>query len=147
MVIVSDVLKKCVGKFIIFKCFISFNYMRNILNKVISEELIRQFFVYRREVIYNYYKIAYKTDYLGTENGNKFYNIDESCFCKDVNGSHLWVIGAIENDTRDFMIILSRDRDANTIKKFITRFIPKGNKIVTDGWPSYDWLDNTNSGY
>ena len=121
--------------------------MRNNLNKDISEELIRLFFVYTREVIYKYYKIAYKTDYLGTENGIKFYSIDESCFCEDVNGAHLWVLGAIENDTRYFKIILSRDRDANTIKKFMTRFIPKVNKIVTDGWPSYDWLDDTNSGY
>ena len=138
----------------LFACFISFNfnvreayeYLRN-KNKIISENLIGRFFIYMREIIYKYYTIVYKTENLGIENGNKYYSMDESLFCKALNGEQLWVIGATENDTRNFMVVVAKDRDESTMKKFCNRLIPKGNNIVTDGWASYDWIDDLNSGY
>ena len=33
------------------------------------------------------------------------------------------------------------------MKNLIERFIPEGNRIVTDAWRSYDWLDNPDSVY
>ena len=38
-------------------------------------------------------------------------------------------------------------RDIPTIKKFFEKFIKKGNTIATDGWISYYYLDEVNSGY
>ena len=33
------------------------------------------------------------------------------------------------------------------MEAFITKHVEKGNHIITDGWMSYDFLDNFNSGY
>lgn len=33
------------------------------------------------------------------------------------------------------------------MEAFITKHVEKGNHIITDGWVSYDFLDNFNSGY
>ena len=52
-----------------------------------------------------------------------------------------------ENQTKDFCFVVSKIRDEYTTKEFITRYIPTGNNIVTDGWSGYDWIDRANSGY
>lgn len=33
------------------------------------------------------------------------------------------------------------------MEAFITKHVEKGNHIITDGWVSYNFLDNINSGY
>lgn len=73
--------------------FISFNfnvreaydYLRN-KNKIISKDLIGRFYIYMREIIYKYFTIAYKTENLGMEKGNKYNSINESLFCKALKG-------------------------------------------------------------
>lgn len=44
-------------------------------------------------------------------------------------------------------LLLPKIRDEDIIKTLIKRFIPEGNNIVWDGWASYNWLDEENSGY
>ena len=72
-------------------------------------------------------------DSFGEENANKYYSIDESLFVYDVNKTPLWVLGMTNNETKDFRIVVSKRRDQTALKEFITRYIPKGNNIVTDG--------------
>lgn len=62
-------------------------------------------------------------------------------------GKNLWVLGLRDNDTKEFKVVVAKTLDENIIKTFIKRFIPAGNNIVSDGWASYDWLDEVNSGY
>lgn len=68
-------------------------------------------------------------------------------FCHDLNGERVWVLGIKENDAWDLKIVVPKKRDTETMKNLIYRFIPEGNRIVTDSWSSYDWLDNPDSGY
>ena len=100
-----------------------------------------------RKVIYEYYTCSYQNEYLGKVNENKYYSIDESMFCHDLNGERVWILGITENDILDYKIVVSKKRDAETMKNLIYSFIPEGNIIVTDAWSSYDFLDNPDSIY
>lgn len=44
------------------------------------------------------------------------------------------VLGISENDARDYKIVVSKKRDTETMKNLVYRFIPEGNRIVTDAW-------------
>lgn len=57
------------------------------------------------------------------------------------------MLGIINNSTKEFRIEASFERDTPTIKKFISKYVETGNNIVSDGWSSYNYLDNINSGY
>ena len=56
-------------------------------------------------------------------------------------------MGIINNKTHDFRIDYTKSRDSNAIKNFISRHVQKGNKICTNGWAGYDYLDSPDSGY
>ena len=75
---------------------------------------------------------------MARENKNKYYSADESLFTHDVNGQQIWLIGFTDNNTKDFHIVVTKNRDAATLETFIKRMIPVWNNIVTDGWPGYD---------
>ena len=113
----------------------------------ISIRNIRRFFKEIRKVLYNYYLIQYNVDTFAEENEHRYFSIDESLFVHDVNKSPLWVLDMTDNETKDFRVVVSKTRDQASLKEFITRYIPKGNNIVTDGWSSYEWIDHANSGY
>lgn len=57
-------------------------------------------------------------------------------------------MGVINNQNKnEFRLEAILKRDSNTIKKFVTNYIGKGNTIVTDGWGGHVTLDHVNSGY
>ena len=56
-------------------------------------------------------------------------------------------MGIIDNESKQIRLEASLNRDSNTIKKFINKFIGYGNIIVSDGWSAYSWIDDNNSGY
>ena len=62
-------------------------------------------------------------------------------------GEPVWILGIINNTNKDFRLEIANSRDTNTIKAFISWHVKKGNKICTDGWPSYDYLNEPDSGY
>ena len=92
---------------------------------------------------------------MGIENEHKYYSFDESPFSHDKNGNQLWAIGVVENRNNNvnnyinnnFRIVIRNNREAPTLKTFITKYIPSGNNLVTDGWKGYDWANRPNSGY
>lgn len=51
------------------------------------------------------------------------------------------------NTTKDFRVVPTKSRDTIHLKEFIKRYIPSGNRIITDGWSGYDWVDPPNSVY
>ena len=58
-------------------------------------------------------------------------------------GQQIWVLGIIDNYSKDFRLNLTLDRNQETLKSFIARYVEPGNTIVTDGWQGYDFLSNT----
>ena len=55
------------------------------------------------------------------------------------------MLGAINTITKDFRIEGVLSSDAETLKKFITTYIPKGSNITTDGWVGYAFLNDLDS--
>ena len=63
---------------------------------------------------------------------NFIYN--ESLFVIDDENRQLWVIGAIDNITKDFRIDFSFKRNEEVLRAFWNRYIETGNTIITDGF-------------
>ena len=112
-----------------------------------TEAKVRRFFTEIRKVIYLYYNIQYKSETLGEENKYENYSVDESMFCHDVNKDQLWVLGVCDNKSKDFRIVVCKNRNASTLKHFIKSIVPKGNNIICDGWKRYEWIEEANLGY
>ena len=139
----------------VVKCLIALNLSAKKAFTFLNEEKfiklsltqIRNIYHKIRETIYYYYLLEYEIEDFGLENQNHHFSLDESMFCHDLNGRQIWVLGMIENETKSFRVVCSYNRDANVIKSFIEKYIPKGNHIIHDGWPAYSFLNNPNSGY
>lgn len=55
--------------------------------------------------------------------------------------------GIKENESKNFYVVASYNRDGEKLKTFITKFIPKENYIISDAYQGYPFLDSPNSGY
>ena len=53
----------------------------------------------------------------------------------------------IETSSKKFRIEGSLSRNADTLNKFISKFVKSGNTIISDHWAGYDYLDRQDSGY
>lgn len=137
----------------IIKCCICYEFNSVKAKKYINEEkhrtvslnVIRKVYQSIRETIYKYLRFEYLTDKLATENQNQIFSVDESEFTKNAKKENLWVLGIINNQTKEFRLETSAKRDAATMTLFIKNFVDKGNTIITDGWGAYQNL--TNEGY
>ena len=99
-----------------------------------------------RELIAKYLDDTYKREYIAEENGQDSISVDESLFVH--NGQiQVWVVGLINNRTREIRLVQVENRTSFTIKNIITGLIPRGNIIITDGALCYNWLDEKNSSH
>ena len=73
-----------------------------------------------RKTIYDYYQIQYEIEPFAEENGNKYFSCDESEFYHDFNNDFLWVLGMINNTTKDFRVVVTKSRDLIHLKEFIS---------------------------
>jgi len=124
----------------------SYNYLLSEKNITLSKPLIYSIYKEIRKVIYQYYRIVYETESLGVINGNQYYSVDESLFIHR-DKEQLWLLGAIDNSSKDFRLEASIRRDSQTLEKFIKKYLEKGNTVITDGWLGYSFLDNGDSCY
>ena len=70
----------------------------------------------------------------------KYYACNESLFTHTLDAEQLWVLSIIDKVTKEFKLVVSKNREAETLNIFVTIFIPKGNYIVCDGWRAYNWI-------
>ena len=49
------------------------------------------------------------------------------------DGERIWVIGAIETSTKELRLDIIHGRNASNIEKFLKKFIPPHNTVITDG--------------
>ena len=89
----------------------------------------------------HYLKDIYRLQKLGKTNGGSLISIDESDFV-DVQGEKYWVIGAKNNVTKNIRLDIFKTRSEEDCKLFIYNHVKPKNTIITDGWPSYGFLDN-----
>ena len=62
-------------------------------------------------------------------------------FIYPFKSKQIWVLNIINTVNKDFRINVTLSRDTPNLKKFITYFVPPGNNIITDGWSSYNFLN------
>ena len=89
-------------------------------------------FILKLEKLSKYLYIEYQTNVLGYPNEEKYFSIDE-CNIISINNKSIWLLGIINNNTKNFRIEPVINRDADTIKTFLTKYVGSGNRIVTGG--------------
>ena len=138
----------------IMKCFLCLDlnakrcleYIIKNLNYFVSERTVRNVYTEMRKIITKYLKILYQSERLGYKDLHKNFSVDESLINHSENRK-IWLLGACDNETKEFRIEAAYTRDTATLKEFINTFIEPGNNIITDGWAGYNFLDQPNSGY
>ena len=68
-------------------------------------------------------KDMHKIEIIANENGQDSISVDESLFIHD-NQKEIWVIGMINNRTREIRLEISENRTIDIIKKIIGFHIP-----------------------
>ena len=110
----------------------------------LGQKNIYNYFILIRKCLAQYYKDKYEYEKLAYTNELKNIAVDESLFVKDINGVQYWIIGLINVETKEIRLEIVTERSEEIIKKIILHHIGSGNNIITDGWPSYNWLSSFN---
>ena len=98
----------------------------------ISKNVIYNVFTEIRNILIKFINIEYSSYLLGDENQNKYFVVDE-CNIISIKGIQICLLGIIDIESKDFRIEEELNREAYTLKHFITRYVAKGNYIITDG--------------
>ena len=84
--------------------FVSDEEKEEIISKIITEEnntfvskqIIPKVYNQIRRVIAKYLKIEYQSNFLGEQNANKYFSVDESLI-NHIDGKQVWLLGIIDN--------------------------------------------------
>ena len=68
-------------------------------------------------------------------------------FCHFNGNQQIWLIGLANTQTQDFRIEAVYDRNSDILEKIIKFHVSKGNNIITDGRPAYNWMIVPSCGY
>ena len=121
-------------------------YLISSENIKISKPTILKILTWFRRAFAHYLKDIYRLYKLGKTEGGSMISVDESYFVKQ-NGTKIWVLGAKNNKTSKIRLDIFKSRTETDCKTFITNHINEQNTIITDGWVSYQFLDDPNSNY
>lgn len=75
-------------------------------------------------------RFMYLTEKLGLKNKNEKFSVDESAFTKTAKKENVWVLGIINNFTKEFLLECNIKRDEFTLTKFKT-FVEKEILLLT----------------
>lgn len=107
-------------------------YIIETLKEIMNIETIRKIYTTIRDTIKKYLYIQYEFEILGEKNQNDIFGVDESLFSHTYTGEQAWVLGIINNTTKDIRLQVTKERNCENLKKFIKNFIDIDNKIVSD---------------
>ena len=77
----------------------------------------------------------------------KIVSVDESLSLYDDLGRQIWVVGAIDDESKDIRLDLINERNQINLKTFFYNHIIPGTHVVHDGWSAYAFLDSDDSIY
>ena len=101
-----------------------------------------------RHIIADYLKYRYRVKQIGGDPSlKKNVAIDESLYLKDDKGNKIWIVGAVDTDTKELRMDIMSNRNSSNLKIFITNHIIPGTNIIHDGWRGYAFLNSDNSVY
>ena len=107
---------------------------------------LSKIFIFIRRCCAHYIKDYYWFNKLGRSSGGSLISVDESDFV-DVEGEKLWILGTKNNKTNNLRLDVFKSRTEEDCKRFIYNHIKPNNTIITDGWPSYNFLTRNDSNY
>ena len=64
--------------------------------------------------------IEYESGKLGYTNENKYFSCDE-CNIVSIGNKSIWLLGIIDNETKNFRIAPTIERDSSSLKDFIIK--------------------------
>lgn len=121
-----------------------YKYIIKNLNYFVSERIVRNVYTEMSKIITKYMKILYQSERLGYKDQHKIFSVDETLI-NHFENRQIWLLGACDNETKEFRIEAVYNRDTETLKELISTFIEPGNNIITDGWAGNKFLDHPNS--
>ena len=86
-----------------------------------------------RDRIYRYLELTYQNDLYGDLNQGGYFSVDESLFGYRDN-AQIWILGFIDNCSKEFRLEGCLSRSSETLKKFISKFVKSGNTVITEHW-------------
>ena len=128
--LISEIIKSFLNELNAKDCY---DKLKNDYNQSISLISVQKIYTEIRKVFLKYYNNLYQSEILGQKDHNGKFSIDESLFSTDEENRQIWVIGAIDNITKDFRIDVSFNRNEEVLKAFLSRYIETGNYVITDG--------------
>lgn len=122
------------------------NIKENIIESEISQDKINKILEKIRFYIGHYIKDQYSLEEFSIAGNHDYYAVDESEFV-NLNNNLLWVVGIINTRNKKIRLEVTFVRNADTLKKIVTKHVKVDNILVTDQWPCYIWINYPNSGY
>jgi hypothetical protein len=119
---------------------------KNIGIRISTIQIVRNILTILRQCIAHYFKDKYEIELLATENERKKFAIDESLLTH-IDGHQVWLVGIINTQTKDFRLIPVYNRNYTILKNIITKFVEKGNVLISDAWAGYNGFSSADSGY
>lgn len=97
-----------------------------------------------RKVIADYLKNKYRSNRIGGDPSTEIVvAVDECLFEHEEDGSQIWIVGAIETESRKKRFDILPNRSSVNLKKFAVNHILPGTHITHDGWRGYNfWGDD-----
>ena len=93
---------------------IAHKYLKENNNVTISIQTLTKVYKELRKIIYKYMKILYKSEPISVKNKNEFFSMDENLI-NHKNGRQIWLLVVINNQTKDFRIEGTFNRDSSSI--------------------------------
>ena len=59
---------------------------------------------------------------------NATFSMDELLFNHGKNNTQIWILGIINNASKEFRLEATKTRDSSTLKKFVKKFVATGIK-------------------
>lgn len=105
--------------------------------RISTIQTVRNILTILKQCIAHYFKDKYEIELLATENENKKFAVDETLITH-INGHQVWLVGIINTQTKDFRLIPVYNRNYTILNYIITKFVEKGNVLISDSWAGYN---------
>ena len=101
-----------------------------------------------RNCLANFLKKQYRLKQIGgAPEKHKIIAVDESLILNDDEGAMIWLVGAVDTETKELLLDVIKERNSTNLKIFINSHVEPGIHIVHDGWRAYSFLNGDDSIY
>jgi len=96
-----------------------------------------------RNCIANFLKYQYRLKQIGgASEKHKIIAVDESLILDDDEGAMIWLVGAVDTETKELLLDVIKERNSTNLKIFINNHEEPGTHIVNDaGEPTAFWTE------